>query len=172
MTSVTREARSQVREVHVDRLDDLLDRSADDLRTLYENATVPRLDSIKGDLRGRMLAVVALPRVAPLLASFARSDRFPWRGKSFTPHGIDRGEGINRVISDRFRLYRFETSIGPSRAGDFDAVQLDYDLKENPFFIRRIKDEIRMIAPSVYLGQAYVQGRKRTRLFVYFGLEG
>ena len=75
-------------------------------------------------------------------------------------------------MRDRIRLYRFETYVGRSRAGDFDCVQLNYDLPENPFFIRPIKDEIREIAPKLYLGQAYLQLRAKTHLVLYFGLTG
>jgi hypothetical protein len=153
-------------------VDALLDLDAGALRRLYEGARVPRLSAVAGDLRGRMLAFPAL--AGPLAAvprALARSSRFPWRGKSFTPAGEDRGEGVNRVISDRLRLFRFATFIGRSRAGDFDAVQLDYDNPGNPFFIRPIKDEIRELRPGLYLGQAYLAIGGAERLVLYFGLE-
>jgi hypothetical protein len=153
-------------------LDDLLALSPDRLAALYAGAAVPRLDAVAGDLRGRMLAWPGLARgpVAALLRRWAASSRFPWRGKSFTP-GDQRGEGINRVVLDRFRLYRFETCIGRSRAGDFDAVQLDYDRPDNPFFIRPIRDEIRELSPGLYLGQAWLEiGSRPPALVLYFGL--
>jgi hypothetical protein len=155
------------------RLDDLLDLDADTLHDLYLNATVPALEEVRGDLRGRMLAIPSFGRgtVAQLIRQFAGSSYFPWRGKSFSPRSAARGEGINRVISDRFRLYRFETFVGGSRAGDFDAVQLDYDLPENPFFIRVIKDEIRQLGPGLYLGQAWLNVGKAPVLGLYFALE-
>ena len=157
-------------EVH--RLDDLLALSPDRLSALYAGASVPRLDLVSGDLRGRMLAWPNLARgpVAGLLRRWAASSRFPWRGKSFTP-GDEKGEGINRVFLDRLRLYRFETFIGRSRAGDFDALQLDYDRPQNPFFIRPIRDEIRELSPGLYLGQAWLEiGARPPSLVLYFGL--
>lgn len=153
-------------------LDALLDLDARALLALYRGARVPRLGDVEGDLRGRMLAVPALRGpVAAAIRAFAGSDVFPWRGKSFRPFDDRRGEGINRVVSDRLRLYPFETSIGPSRAGDFDAVQLDYDLPQNPFFIRPIKDEIRELSAGLYLGQAHLRVGAGARLVLYFGLE-
>jgi hypothetical protein len=155
-----------------DTLDELLALPADRLAALYAGAAVPRLDRVAGDLRGRMLAWPSLPRgpVAGLLRRWAASGRFPWRGKSFTP-GDDKGEGINRVFLDRFRLYRFETFIGRSRAGEFDALQLDYDRADNPFFIRPIRDEIRELSPGLYLGQAWLEiGARPPALVLYFGL--
>ena len=152
-------------------LDDLLQLDAATLQTLYVGARVPRLGDVSGALRGRMLAVVGLP--APLagpVRAFARSDVFPWRGKSFTPRDADHGDGVNRVVSDRFELFRFTTFVGPSRAGAFDAVQLDYDHPTNPFFIRAIKDEIRELRPGLWLGQAWAEVGGKARLVLYFGL--
>ena len=153
------------------RLDDLLALDAGALAALYTSARVPKLGDVHGDLRGRMLAVVDMPALlAGAVRAFAGSDVFPWRGKSFTPQTADRGEGINRVISDRWKLYRFETFVGPSRAGNFEAVQLDYDLSSNPFFIRAIKDEIRELRPGLWLGQAWLKTKASERLVLYFGL--
>lgn len=159
------------RELVPSELDELLVKEAGTLRELYESARVPRIDEVRGPLRGRMLA---WPNVGGLggrlLRAFASSSRFPWRGKSFEPRTMDDGEGINRVVFDRIKLYRFETSIGPSRAGNFDALQLDYDLPENPFFIRRIKDEMRELKPGLWLGQAYWHTKSADHLVLYFGL--
>jgi hypothetical protein len=152
-------------------LDDLLQLDGSALLPLYQGARVPRIADVHGALRGRMLAVEGLP--APLVGpirAFASSNAFPWRGKSFSPLGSDHGEGINRVVSDRFSIYRFQTFIGPSRAGAFDALQLDYDLPSNPFFIRAIKDEIRELRPGLWLGQAWLKTASSERLVLYFGL--
>ena len=78
--------------------------------------------------------------------------------------------GARKTFEQR-RLYRFETTVEPSLAGDFDAVKLDYDLPENPFFIRAIRDEIRELSPGLYLGQAYARTGGAFRLWLYFGLE-
>lgn len=154
-------------------LDALLDRPYFELERLYLEARAPRIGDVAGDLRGRMLAWPSLasrPNVASAIRAFAGSKAFPWRGKSFNPKTEGAGDGINRVISDRFRLFRFETFIGPSKAGDFDALQLDYDLPSNPPIIRSIKDEIRELEPGLWLGQAYLQTKKRHILWLYFAL--
>jgi len=152
-------------------LDALLACDADTLARLYRGATVPRIEALNGDLRGRMLALAAgAPALKQAARALASRSWFPWRGKSFAPLGEGRGEGINRVISERWKLYRFETFVGPSRAGAFDAVQLDYDLPSNPFFIRVIKDEIRELSPGLYLGQAWLDVGDAPTLALYFGL--
>ncbi len=152
-------------------LDDLVYLGPDDLAHLYRTGETPRVSDLDGDLRGRMLA---LPHAGRPLASVVRAlgawDRFPWRGKSFRSTDGAHGEGFNRYVTDRIHLHRFTTSIGPSRAGDFDAVQLDYDRPDNPFFLRRIKDEVRAIEPGLFLGTAWLTGRGRPRLACYFGL--
>ncbi len=120
-----------------------------------------------------MLAWPGAPApLAGVLRALARSERFPWRGKSFAAHGERAGEGVNRVFTDRLKLFRFATAVGPSRAGGFDAVQIDYDRPGNPFFIRAIKDEIRELRPGLYLGQGWLELRGRPpRLLLYFGLQ-
>ncbi len=152
-------------------LDDLLALGPAELAVLYTQASTPALAEVAGDLRGRMLATTVLRGLpAQLARAWASSERFVWRGKSFAPRAAAEGEGINRVIDDRLRLFRFETFIGPSRAGPFEALQLDYDLPSNPFFIRAIKDELRELRPGLWLGQAYLRARGRETLVLYFGL--
>jgi hypothetical protein len=151
----------------------LLQLPVPELETLYLGAKTPRIEDVAGDLCGAMLAWPMLqsrPRLAHALRTFASARSFPWCGKTFTPHGSVRGDGINRVLSERARLFRFETFIAKSRAGDFEALQLDYDLPGNPPIIRSIKDEIREIEPGTWLGQAYYQTAKRDLLWLYFGL--
>lgn len=151
----------------------MLDLSCPELERLYVGARAPRIGQVEGDLRGRMLAWPSLesrPGIQGALRSFAGAASFPWRGKSFHPRTESQGDGINRVVSDRFRLFRFDTFIAPSRAGDFDALQLDYDLPGNPPIIRSIKDEIRELEPGLWLGQAWLKTKKREILWLYFAL--
>jgi hypothetical protein len=156
-------------------LDDLAAERPAALAALYAGARTPTLADMDGPLVGRMLAVPVLPRFLSVLAGFLRwfaaSKGFPWRGKTFTSKGGGRGEGINRVFGDRKTWFRFDTFVAPSRAGAFDAVQLDYDNPGNPGFIRAIKDEVREVAPGLYLGLAYLMLRGRARLVLYFGLQ-
>lgn len=156
-------------------LDDFAALRPAELAVLYGGARTPVLADMDGPLVGRMLAVTVLPRwMFAFLRWFAGWRRFPWRGKTFQAgDGGGRGEGINRVFGDKNprRWFRFGTFVGPSRAGSFDAVQLDYDNPGNPGFIRAIKDEVREVAPGLYLGLAYLMWRGRPRLMLYFGLQ-
>jgi len=153
-------------------LDDLAALDADALQDLYRNARTPAIADVQGDLEGRLLAVIRAGAVRGALRWLASRKAFPWRGKTFKALSAERGEGINRVFGDEggMRWFRFETYLAPSRAGAFDAFQLDYDNPQNPFFIRAIKDEIREVAPGLYLGQAYIVISDKARLALYFGL--
>jgi hypothetical protein len=156
-------------------LDDLAELDCDSLLALYRRGHTPAISAVVGDLRGRMLAVRGVGGLLfRMLRAFAGWRFFPWRGKSFTALSATAGQGINRVFSDRKprRWFRFATRLEPSRAGDFDAFQLDYDNPDNPFFVRAIKDELRQVSPGLYLGQAYVMISGRPRLALYFGLQG
>lgn len=154
-------------------LDDLLRFPAARLEALYRAAPCPPLSALDGDLRGRMLAWPGAGRVTALgLRALAGQRWFPWRGKSFRPRSGEAGEGINRVISDARRWYRFETRLGPSLCDGRQALLLDYDLPTNPFFIRPIKDEVRTLQPGLFLGQAWLAVGAAPRLVLYFALEG
>jgi hypothetical protein len=154
-------------------LDELASLTPAALEALYCGAATPALESMNGHLVGRMLVGPIFPGwMAGLVRRFAAWAWFPWRGKSFAAGNGARGEGINRVFGDRKprRWFRFETFVAPSRAGAFAAVQLDYDNPGNPRLIRAIKDEVREVAPGLYLGQAYLVWRDKPRLMLYFGL--
>src|SRR5688500_8194377 len=86
----------------------LLELDVAQLAELYRAADVPRLHDLTGDLKGRMLAVAPLDgALSPLSRVLAKLSELPWRGKSFSPpQSSDRGEGVNRVISDRWKLFR------------------------------------------------------------------
>lgn len=152
-------------------LDDLLYLDHEALRDLYESGPAPAVADLRGDLRGRMLAVPALPAwVTTLPCAWARTDTFPWRGKSFAPRTETAGDGVNRVISDRWKLFRFTTREAPSRHDGKPALELDYDHSHNPFFIRAIEDEVRTVAPGLWLGQAWLRLPSGKRFVLWFAL--
>ncbi|MEZ0374020.1 MAG: hypothetical protein ACAI44_33325 [Candidatus Sericytochromatia bacterium] len=172
-TDFVSEAYSEQRISDVTSLEDLAALSVDELWELYRSAETPTIEDLDGRLVGRMLAVSGLenPAVARTLRGFAASGTFPWQGKTFESHGDGTGTGINRVLGNRKNWFRFATFIGPSRAGDFDAMHLNYDNPGNPAPIRAVKDEVREVAPGVWLGLAYLRlpgGKYHMALF--FGL--
>jgi hypothetical protein len=152
-------------------LDELARLDAGALSGLYRGGRIFDLRALNGAPEGRMLALVGpLGRPGPrqTLATLARAERFPWKGKSFQAGSANVGEGINRVVllGDK---YRFETRVEPSAIDGEPCIFLDYDLPENPFFIRAIRDELRQVGPGLYLGPAML-GQADPRLVLWFAI--
>lgn len=159
-------------------LDDLAAKSCAELETLYRRGSLPAsLSAVDGALTGRMLAVRGLGsgRLARGLRSFARSRSFVWGGKSFSAESERRGTGINRVIAPgvlgRQNLFPFDTLFAKSEIDAQPAIVLDYDKPENPPYIRAIHDEIREVAPGVYLGPAMWKTANGPRTLLWFALD-
>ncbi len=76
----------------------------------------------------------------------------PWRGKKFDAKNLS---GINVFESGDITRERFpfKTSTGRS-TGDSELVvlKIDYDIPQNPFWLRPILDELVEVAPGKYLG--------------------
>jgi hypothetical protein len=156
-------------------LDDLAKKTVAELTALYQAGTVPAsLAALDGSPRCRMLSIVGIDRgpIAGAIRGFSASSRFPWAGKSFTARTAEEGEGINRVrlAGDR-RWYPFATRVEPSAIDGNPAILLDYDLVQNPFFIRRIRDELREISPGLFLGPAMADVGAKPKLILYYACD-
>jgi len=158
-------------------LDDLAQNTSDELDALYRGAKVSMsMHAADGALVGRMLAVRGIPgALAAPLRRWAASPSFVWEGKTFQADSDTRGMGHNRVsvpgVFGRQNLFPFETSFGPSAIDGKPTLILDYDLGVNPGYIRRIHDEIREVAPGIFLGPAMWKGAKGNTLVLWFGLD-
>ena len=140
-------------------LDRLAALSSDALSGLYARGGVPDdLTVLAGRPKGRMLAVRGGERgpVGRFLRTIAHHPAFPWDGKSFFAVRPDEGRGINRVqlASRRFEWFPFVTRVEPSVLDGQPCVHLDYAQPGNPWFIARIRDELREVAPDLFLGPA------------------
>jgi hypothetical protein len=158
-------------------LDDLAKLDARELERVYESGTVPEsIRVLDGDLVGRMLAVRHLDRGFGLsgIAALSRGRAFPWEGKSFRHDNETTGTGINRVklgIGTR-KMFPFATLVGPSIIDGRETIILDYDQPENPKAIRLIHDEIREIAPKLFLGPAAMKRKSGPPVtFLWFALD-
>ncbi len=97
-------------------------------------------------------------RLDSVLAAFVRA--FCWKGKVFFR---ETGDLLNRIGPFGQRLIRARVYQDVSWFAPGAAVILDYS--KTSFVARKIRDEIRLIAPGVYLGQVY-WGRRRIALFL------
>jgi len=141
------------------------------LDELYRAGKRPAsIADLNGDAKGAMLAWRSPARgpVAWLLRAWGTSSLFPWEGKSFKSHGNDLGEGINRVnFFKKMRWFPFKTRFEASFLDGKPSFLLDYSGPGNPPLIRSIVDEVREVAPGLYLGPAalLVKGKPRPILF-------
>lgn len=154
-------------------LDALRRLSYAELDALYRRARCPQaISELDGDARGAMLAW-RMPQSGPvawLLRVFGASAAFPWEGKSFQGEQ-ENGTGINRVnFFGKRRWFPFKTRFAASFLDGKPTFQLDYSGPANPSFIRSIVDEIREIAPGLYLGPAALNFRGRPRKVLFFAV--
>lgn len=144
------------------------------LGRLYAEGTTPAdVSGLEGHPRGRMLSVKALDRggVFRALRRFSGASVFPWGGKSFSGRGAT-GTGINRVhLLGRHQLFPFHTRIQASVLDGAPCIALDYDLPDNPALIRAIHDEVREVAPGLYLGPAMAKTAGGPSFVLWFALD-
>ena len=159
-------------------LADLREMTFKELDALYRSAKRPgSLADLNGDAIGGMLAwrKPATGPIASALKSFGGSSSFPWEGKSFQARNDIEGSGINRVtLFGQRRWFPFKTRFGPSFLDGKPSFILDYSGPANPPFIRSIVDEVREVAPGLYLGPAalLVKGKPKPILFFAVSFQG
>ena len=144
-----------------------------ELSELYRNARKPDfISDLDGHARGAMLAWrrPCTGPVAWLLRAFGGSASFPWEGKSFECTS-DEGTGINRVnFFGKRTWFPFKTRFDASFLDGKPAFVLDYSGPGNPPLIRSIVDEVREVAPGLYLGPAALNFRGRPRPVLFFAV--
>ena len=119
-------------------------------------STAPIFD---GRVRGR-----ALYPDGPLAVPRSRAARLVWQGKIFQG---SQGMAVNKFFGVRAvkaRVYQAESW----RDGN-PALILDYS--ETSLIYRPYRDEIREVAPGLYLGLMYARTQPQPRLKMYFALE-
>jgi hypothetical protein len=129
---------------------DLLRQTGPELDRIFAAATADRLPAGLG--RGTAL-ILTNTRVSRLIAALARLGA--WRGKQFA----DDGSSLRNVVSPfGIRAIKAAVYIGPSRLDERPCIVLDYS--RTSFVARPIRDEIREIAPGLFLGMVYLGKRK------------
>jgi hypothetical protein len=157
-------------------LDILSEKSCDELDALYRSGTMPRsFSALNGTPKGRMLAIRQVDKT-PLfgpIGAFSKLSVFPWDGKSFSSTGEKTGEGINRInLVGKFNWFPFKTYVQPSVIDGKDCIYLDYEQPGNPFFIAKIRDELREVSPGLFLGPAmWKTGNGGAALILWFAID-
>jgi hypothetical protein len=157
-------------------LDGLAALDSASLGQVYEQGRVPAsFSTLDGEPRGRMLASVGplgRGRPAGAVRRLAASKVFPWAGKSFSSSSATEGAGINRVRLGKTReWFPFATRVENSAIDGKPTIVLDYDKPENPRVIRRIHDELREVAPGLFLGPAMWKAKDGKKLLLWFAID-
>lgn len=158
-------------------LDDLSAMSSAELDALYRSGRVPTdMTALDNKPKGRMLAIrgVSDTALARLIVPISKLGIFPWDGKSLTSTGTLTSDGINRIgVGRRFDLFPFKTRVETSVIDGEPTIYLDYEQPGNPIFIRKIRDELREVAPKLFLGPAmWKTGPSSAQLVLWFALDG
>ena len=99
----------------------------------------------------------------PVAAGLGALLHLAWRGKVFYP---ERQDLLNRVGPFDILLARAQVYRDASLADGREAIVLDYSVSSLPF--RAIRDEMREVAPGLYLGVVYWVGRKTINFALQF----
>jgi hypothetical protein len=159
-------------------LDDLMRYSYAELEAMYRAAPAPTtLRAADGVLVGRMLAWRGQRGLATrLLQRIALSPSFVWQGKTLSSHDDRTGTGYNRVnlggFLGRQHIFHFDSRIASSLHDGRPTIVIDYDRPANPWWMRHVHDEIRMLEPGLFLGLDLWRSSTRSTGLVWFALDG
>ena len=146
------------------RLKDLRDADLSELHALYDEGEVPDEDDIHGEMDGLTLAGRGLARTRLWRRT---ANLAPWAGMRIdTEDGGVNHIGFPPLVFDR---YGFESYV--ERDKKAGALVLDYDLKENPYWIRRLKERLREIEDGLFLGKSYLRVGGRRAFLHYYAVE-
>jgi hypothetical protein len=98
--------------------------------------------------------------IAPVAAAVTRL--LFWQGKTVDAQA---GELLNRVTPFGIKAIRAKVYEGPSLFDDKPSIILDYAKISRFGFVR---DEIRQVAPGMYLGFAFVRGERKITFALIF----
>jgi len=137
---------------------DLVHMSAPELEALYRGGSAVGLPA--GRIRGTALPAPGARRNGPM----STGARLVWQGKIIDPSGASATNRFFGVPMIRGQLYQGESWLDGA-----PAVILDY--AETSRVYAQNRDEIRQIAPGLYLGLMYGRTEPQPTLRLYFALE-
>jgi len=150
--------------------------SRSDVMQLFHAADAPPFGNLKGEYEARLVPTGVL---SFLNETYAHHWMGPghWEGKAFSPSGKDQGRGYNLFTAGRdadartVRTMKMDTSLGPSRFDAKDSFHLVYEA-HNRGRNRSMRDEIRRINDTLYIGLGYVSwnlGKHNPSFFLLVG---
>ncbi len=139
-------------------LDQLLQMSPAELDAIYRQGTAVAIP--EGRIRGTAILSPGTRRTRVL----SRGARLMWQGKVFEP---GQTSAVNRFFG--MRVVRGQVYQGPSWLDGQPSLVLDYSQTSRVYANNR--DEIRQVAPGLFLGLMYDRTTSPPGLAMYFALE-
>jgi hypothetical protein len=127
---------------------DLLRMSRRELDAPFTNSPAGPIPDGEGD------GTLIIASGSPLASVAAAIGRLAWQGKVFD---ATQGRLMNRVTPFGVRAVAAEVYTAPSRFDGKECIVLDY--AQTSWLAHSVRDEMREIAPRIYLGKALLQGR-------------
>jgi hypothetical protein len=124
---------------------DLLGMSQAELDDLFRRSPTGEIPDGDADGTAIVAAGTALESLGARLAHW-----FAWRGKVFD---ASKRTLVNKITPFNFHAIKATVYRQASWFDDREAIILDYS--KTSFVARKVRDEIREVAPGVYLGQVY-----------------
>lgn len=144
------------------RLEELRKADLDRLHGLYDSGEMPEENDLRGNMRGSVLGGRGLGRTD----LWKRTSKYiPWAGMA-----VGDSDGMNHLGYSPFVIekYGFDKYVEQDAGGG--AVVLDYDVKENPYALRRLTERVRKIEDGVLLGKAFVEFGRRDVFVHYYAM--
>ncbi|HLO99323.1 MAG TPA: hypothetical protein VK171_12065 [Fimbriimonas sp.] len=123
------------------------------LDELYQ--TVPQGNPLSGNYEGFLIFFPG-GLMSPLLRAFGH---LVWQGKVFA----DDGQSLVNLVT-LFRIKRVPAKVYTAESWLDGKSATIFDYSKSSFIARFVRDEVREIAPGLYLGQAYF-GKRRVFRF-------
>lgn len=133
----------------------LMKMSQDELDALFTNS--PSGDIPDGDCDGTVLVAPGTV-LAPINAKLIHL--FGWQGKVFDKKN---GRLVNKILPQGHHAIVAEVYKDKSLYDGKECIAIDYS--KTSLFVKWVRDEIRLIAPGMYLGVMFI-GKKKTIDFV------
>jgi hypothetical protein len=139
---------------------DLLDLSGDELDELFRRSPAGEIPN--GDAEGKVLVGSDDDDVSDKVAWIART--LAWKGKVFNR---EKGDLKNKILPFGIKAVRAKVYKEASWFDGEETIVLDYS--KTSFFARKVRDEIREVAPGLFLGLVYWKKDKVLHFSLDFG---
>jgi hypothetical protein len=139
---------------------DLLDLSGDELDELFRRSPAGEIPN--GDAEGKVLVGSDDDDVSDKVAWIART--LAWKGKVFNR---EKGDLKNKILPFGIKAVRAKVYKQASWFDGEETIVLDYS--KTSFFARKVRDEIREVAPGLFLGLVYWKKDKVLHFSLDFG---